>query len=95
MPATVGADTMPVVKQLTAGLEFTIPADDIQYAVHTGGPAILRGTQEALGVGDEQLQVPLDACRVSALSSKCCQCHLCTPDVNWLLLQAGAPDVFC
>ena len=57
MPAIVGSETLPVVKRLMAGLNFEIASGDIQYVVHTGGPAILRGTQSALKVPDEQLQV--------------------------------------
>ena len=57
MPAVVGAETPHVIKQLAAGLDFDVAANDTQFVVHTGGPAILKGTQDVLGLPDEQLQV--------------------------------------
>ena len=57
LPCVVGADTPQVIKQLVAGLEFDIAACDTQFVVHTGGPAILKGTQDALGLPDDQMQV--------------------------------------
>ena len=57
MPAIVGAETPQVIKQLVAGLDLDIAASDTQFAVHTGGPAILKGTQAALGLSDDQMQV--------------------------------------
>ena len=57
LPECVGADTPLVIKQLVAGLDHEIAACDTQFVVHTGGPAILKGTQDVLGLPHDQMQV--------------------------------------
>ena len=55
MPAKVTAYTPTVVNELLEGLPIT--AQDPQYVIHPGGPAILKGPQELLGLPQSQNQV--------------------------------------
>ena len=55
MPKHVTAYTPTVVNELLEGLPIT--AQDPQYVIHPGGPAILKGPQELLGLPQEQNQV--------------------------------------
>lgn len=85
LPTTVGNDTPKVIKQLVAGLDFDIAASDTQFVVHTGGPAILKGTQEVLGLPDEQMQVS----RIVAAQPQSIHCDLEGTHVryNWHRLR--------
>ncbi|KAK9807174.1 hypothetical protein WJX73_003677 [Symbiochloris irregularis] len=60
MPPLVEKETPEIIRELVSGLDFEIAADDTQFVVHTGGPAILTGTQNALGITAEQMQASWD-----------------------------------